>query len=133
MARILSDDYMEALSLSQSENPDKTWNLDSLSEQDRYLEGLDALKQAVRLMLETPRYAHLVYSFDYGCELANLLGQSNDLIETEGKRLIQEALLEDDRILAVENFVFDFGSDEIRVSFEVRSEFGSFSSGTVIG
>jgi len=132
MTRILANDYVAETAAVVSEQAEKTWEMNSRGGKDSAIEGLAALRQAVRLMLETPRYAHLVYSFDYGCELYNLLGRSNELIETEGERLIREALLNDERILSVEEFDFDFAGDEISVSFTVRSKYGDFVSEAVI-
>ena len=132
MTRILTNDYVAGDVAAAVMAADKTWAMDGCGGREGAIDGIDALRQAVGLMLETPRYAHLVYSFDYGCELCNLLGHSNELIETEGERLIREALLGDDRITAVENFVFDFAGDEISVSFTVRSKYGDFEDKAVI-
>ena len=71
----------------------------------------------------------MIYSFDYGSELITMLGQSNELVQTEGKRLIREALLADDRIYSVDNFKFDFTGSSVEISFDVKSKFGSFSGG----
>ena len=131
MTRMLPGDYendwLMQKAAVESEMPGKTWNLQAGSEGERYLDGIDALRQSVGLALETPRYAHLIYSFDYGSELISLFGHNNELVQTEGKRLIQEALLVDDRIDSVDNFKFDFTADSVEISFDVKSKFGNFS------
>ena len=133
MTRILPGDYEndERLytAVAKEEMPGKTWNLQDSGGGERYLDGIAALRQSVGLALETPRYAHLIYSFDYGSELITMLGQSNELVQTEGKRLIREALLADDRIYSVDNFKFDFTGSSVEISFDVKSKFGSFSGG----
>jgi hypothetical protein len=133
MTRMLPGDYeSDILEINDNENiqPNKTWNLNAKAESERYIDGIEALRQSVALALETPRYAHLIYSFDYGSELMNLFGHSNELVQTEAVRLISEALLVDDRIESVENFVFDFSSDSVNISFDVISNVGNFT-GTV--
>lgn len=131
MVRMLPGDYendsMYSNGTANKESSTKTWNLQPQGEGDRYLEGIEALKQSVSLALETPRYAHLIYSFDYGSELLTLFGHSNELVQTEGVRLIKEALLVDERIKSVDNFKFNFSADSVEVSFEVRSKFGDFT------
>ncbi|MGI5824463.1 MAG: DUF2634 domain-containing protein [Bacillota bacterium] len=131
MTRMLPGDYENDLITADNaqkiEAASKTWNLSAKSESERYLDGIDALRQSVSLALETPRYAHLIYSFDYGSELISLFGHSNELVQTEGIRLIREALLVDDRIQSVDNFQFDFTGDSVEISFVVKSRFGNFS------
>lgn len=132
MARMLPGDYendaVENGAELKADAADKTWNLNPNGEGERYLDGLAALRQSVSLALATPRYAHLIYSFDYGSELLNLFGYSNDLVQTEAVRLIREALLVDERILAVDNFRFDFAGDAVQIAFDVRSKLGDFAA-----
>lgn len=131
MARMLPGDYENDVVLGDegtAEAADKTWNLHPSGEGDRCLDGVDALRQSVSLALATPRYAHLIYSFDYGSELMNLFGHSNELVQTEAVRLIREALLVDERILSVDNFRFDFAGDAVNISFDVKSVYGDFAS-----
>ena len=69
-------------------------------------DGLDAIRQAVFLILSTPRYEYAIYNFQYGCETESLLGLSAELAQSEIKRSVKEAVLTDDRIKSVQNFVF---------------------------
>ena len=70
------------------------------------IDGLDAIRQAVFLILSTPRYEYAIYNFQYGCETESLLGLSAELAQSEIKRSVKEAVLTDDRIKSVQNFVF---------------------------
>lgn len=130
MTRIYPNDYENNLSFTEEtvkkEAPSKTWNLNPSGEGDRYLDGIDAIRQSVSIALETPRYAHLIYSFDYGNELLTMFGHSNELVKTEGTRLIKEALMVDERIKSVDNFKFEFTADAVEISFDVKSKFGNF-------
>lgn len=70
------------------------------------IDGLNAIRQAVFLILSTPRYEYAIYNFQYGCETESLLGLSAELAQSEIKRSVKEAVLTDDRIKSVQNFVF---------------------------
>ena len=59
------------------------------------VEGNEAIKVWCYKALNTSRYNHYVYSWDYGTELQDLIGKSytKDLTESEAKRYIEEALM----------------------------------------
>ena len=50
------------------------------------------------------RYKHIIYSSDYGVELADLFGKPMPYVIPEIPRRIEEALLVDDRINKVDGF-----------------------------
>ncbi|EDS78218.1 conserved hypothetical protein [Clostridium botulinum C str. Eklund] len=90
-------------------------------------DGIEALKQAIYLILNTERYEHLIYSDDYGSELKSLIGKDRDIAESEYKRRIKEALSQDDRINNVDNFIFKYDGDNVLIEFIVFSIYGEFS------
>lgn len=92
-----------------------------------FTDGKEALKQAIYLILNTERYEHLIYSDDYGSELKGLIGKDRDIAESEYKRRIKEALLQDDRINNVDNFIFKYDGDGVLIEFTVFSIYGEFS------
>ena len=53
------------------------------------IDGLDAIRQAVFLILSTPRYEYAIYNFQYGCETESLLGLSAELAQSEIKRSVK--------------------------------------------
>ena len=90
-----------------------------------HVDGLEAYKQAVHKILNTERYEHLIYSWDYGVELKALFGQPIAYVVPELERRIREALMQDDRTVSVDNFQFDtskFG--EVAVTFKATSIYG---------
>ncbi len=89
-------------------------------------DNLEALKQTVYKILNTERYENVIYSRNYGVELKSLLGQPvKEVLPTIESR-IKEALLQDDRILSVEDFVFDTSKKHIvSVQFTVKSNIGN--------
>lgn len=97
-----------------------------------FVDGLEAVKQAVYLILHTERYEHLIYSTDYGSELKGLIGKDQLFVQSEIKRRVREALMQDDRIEDVTNFDFQFNEDTVTVRFTVVTTFGSFTEVTEI-
>lgn len=96
-----------------------------------YVDGLDAMRQAVEKVMSTPRFQYEIYSESYGHDLEDLVGGEMALAEMEVERLISEALLVDDRILSIENFIITPGVDRssLQVSFTVSTLFGDIAEG----
>lgn len=110
------------------EQPSLTWKLDMESKRiTQMVDGLEAVKQAVFVILETERFRYLIYSFDFGSELQGLIGKSPLFVQSEIRRLIREALLQDDRITEVRDLSFQTKGDSMLVTFTVVSTFGNFT------
>ena len=71
------------------------------------VDDTDAIKQAVLKILSTERYEHEIYSWDYGFEIRDLIGESIPYVMSELKVRITDALTADDRIESVEDFVVE--------------------------
>lgn len=111
----------------------KTYKLNLLEGKiNDYIDGIDAIKQAVFKILETARYQYLIYDFSYGSELNGLIGKDSDYIEMELRRRIRDALTTDDRIINVTDFVFSHEGESMSVSFKVISVEGSFESEVMV-
>ncbi len=107
--------------------PSKTYRMDMEKGRITGLtDGKEAIKQAVYKAVNTERFRYPIYSYQYGAELADLFGHSRDYVYTELERRITEALLTDDRIEEVKDFVFAFDRNTVHVTFTVVSVFGSF-------
>ena len=92
------------------------------------IDQIQAVEQAVFLILTTERYQWLIFSWDYGVELQNLIGKDPEYCIPEIERRIREALLQDDRITAVENFEFELNKRKVLTTFTVISIYGGFTS-----
>ena len=97
-----------------------------------FVDEREAVKQAIMLILNTERYKFLIYSWNYGIELEELIGTHPDIVEDEAERLISEALLQDDRITAVYDFEFSRNKDTLLVSFKVDSVYGDIDIETEV-
>lgn len=96
------------------------------------IDQIQAVEQAVYLILSTERYQWLIFSWDYGVELKDLIGKDPEFCIPEIERRIREALLQDDRITAVENFEFEVNKKKVLTTFTVISIFGSFNMEKVV-
>lgn len=100
----------DLLTLEVETQPSLTYALDIEHGRIRgMVDELESLRQAIYLILSTERYAYLIYSWNYGVELVELIGQPKEYALPEIKRCITEALLQDDRITAVDGFEFETG------------------------
>ena len=89
-----------------------------------HTDGADAMKQAIYLILSTERYQYPVYSWNYGVELMELFGKPVSYVLPELKRRITEALMQDDRVTAVDQFSFETEGGKVHVTFVAHTVFG---------
>lgn len=107
----------------------RTYNIDWANGRSQgQIDGLQAIRQVVYKILQTVRFDHLIYNDDYGSELQGLQGRSEGYVRSEIQRRITEALLQDERISAVEDMNTEISGDEALCSFRVVSTFGDFRS-----
>ncbi len=87
----------------------------------RVLEGPDALRIWITKTLLTARYRFPIYSFNYGCEMEDVIGYDipRAVLEAEIPRVITEALIYDNRINDVRDFNIIRESDYLIVEFTV--------------
>lgn len=91
--------------------------------------GKEAIRQFIRKAVSTARFRFLIYNANYGCELEDLIGQdvALPLLQAEIPRVIREALIYDERIRDVNNFVVEQTADALYVSFDVQTTEGVIS------
>ena len=113
------------------ETPTNTHKI--LYEDDRvngYTDQIEAMKQAIYLILNTERYEFPIYPRSYGIELQDLFGKHPTYVMSMLRQRITEALLEDERIKTVSDFEFEnHGRGKISVKFVVTTIFGQVDSG----
>ncbi len=105
--------------------PTRTYGLDwERGRIQGHTDGADAMKQAIYLILSTERYQYPVYSWNYGVELMELFGKPVSYVLPELKRRITEALMQDDRVTAVDQFSFETEGGKVHVTFVAHTVFG---------
>jgi len=97
-----------------------------------FVDDLEALRQAIYKILSTEKYEHPIYSFKYGIAWKELIGEERSYVRAELRRMIAEALLQDDRIHEVDGFRFEFLGDICHCTFDVFSIYGDFEMETEV-
>lgn len=95
----------------------------------RLVKGKDAIRIWVHKALLTTRYKYIIYSWDYGHEIEELIGKNynHDFISAEVKRFIEECLSVNPYILSIDNFSCRFEGKELFCDFTVHTQFGEVS------
>lgn len=113
------------LVIDDSPQPGRTWKLDR--EHNRFIgitDERDALEQAVYIVLNVERYAYLIHTWNFGIELQGLFGMPINYVQSELKRVIAEALEQDDRVESVDSFAFTVQRESLLMRFTVHSIYG---------
>lgn len=98
-----------------------------------FCDDLEAMQQVIYKILNTERYQCIIYSWNYGIELIDLYGEPLTYVCPEIQRRITEALVQDDRIESVDNFIFDTSEKRVvKVRFTVHTTFGNVESEKVV-
>lgn len=94
--------------VKQADLPSRTYRIDfEAGRVSGIVDGAQAVSQAIRKTLMTERFSLLIYSWNYGMEWNALTGESGRVAESELRRLLSEALLQDERILSVGEVTID--------------------------
>lgn len=104
--------------------------IDAEVEMDRisgYTDDIDAVMQAIYLILNTERYKFVIYSWDYGVELVDLFGKPIPYVMSELPRRIKDALIQDNRITDVTDFEFEHSKHKLHTTFAVVTDLGNIS------
>lgn len=113
---------------SKNSNIYKEYELDFNTGQltGKILEGKAALKMWIYKALLTKRYIYPIYSWDYGQDLEELIGQGyeTDLIKSEVERRVQECLMINEHVKGCSNFDIILINDQLQISFTVNTTFG---------
>ncbi|MEY8339071.1 DUF2634 domain-containing protein [Lachnospiraceae bacterium 62-35] len=121
-------------SLQYKDCPTNTYIIDWSSRQISGMNsGLEAMRQAIEIILQNERFRWQIYNSNFGSELEDLAGEEYDYIISELPRRIEDAFSIDDRILSVDNYDFsDNGDGSMTVSFHIRTVFGTISEEVIV-
>lgn len=122
-------------SSDMSDISSRTYRLNFESgELDGVITGSEAIRQAVHKALATPRFRYLIYDDAYGSELESCIGQdlSREYMESELPRMVEEALLVDDRIYAVSDIQFSFQNHQLYVELQLDTAAGEITEEVLV-
>ena len=95
----------------------------------RVVEGKEAIKIWIWLALQTPRYRYYAYTWDYGNEFEDLIGQgyTEEYIGAEARRMTEDCLLINENIQSISDFSISMAGDTLTISFTANTMFGNIS------
>ena len=90
------------------------------------VEAREALKVWIWLALHCERYRHPIYSWDYGVELDQYIGQrySEEYINSALRNDVEECLLQNPHIQAMTEFKASFSGDTITMEIKLDTDLG---------
>ncbi|MBQ8003241.1 MAG: DUF2634 domain-containing protein, partial [Clostridia bacterium] len=91
-----------------------------------------ALLQAIRVALLTQRYKYALFSHSYGTDYAYVFEDGYSKAIARLKNAICDSLIHDDRIEAIDSFVFEKRGTKIIVQFRVLSVYGQLDFKTEV-
>lgn len=93
----------------------------------RIVEGVDALAVWAYLALSARRYRWEIYSWYYGAEYRNLIGQSysEEYLQSETQRYLEECLFENEHIVRVEDVAVTLEKEDLTIRFTLVTDVGS--------
>lgn len=118
------------------EQPSLTYRLDL--ENGRIvgqIDELEAVNQAIRKAILTPRFKCLIYDNQYGSEVEEAIISKDaapEYIEAVTEGFIKDALRPDTRVLSIYDFHFEFREDAAHISFRADTIFGETEIAEVI-
>ena len=112
----------------EEEETSRTYKLDLEAGRIRgIIDEQEAITQAIRKTIATPRFDCLIYDDQYGSETAGhymAAGATQEYMRTAIEGFIRDALSQDTRILEISDFEIEFEDDNAYVSFSVSTIFG---------
>lgn len=91
-----------------------------------FVEGVDAVVSWAIRALATDRYLYDGYTWSYGCEINNMIGQmwTQEAKEAEAKRYIRDCLLVNPYIQDVADVTVQFDAGHVQISCRLVTQFG---------
>lgn len=111
----------------QYRQPNLTYRIGENTVNGKISNSLEAVKQAVKCILETERYSNPIYDDDYGIELEQYKGADYGKIVAGIETTLRDALLQDDRITnVVVTNIEKLDTDSCKVEFDIYTIYGNY-------
>ena len=118
--------------IDNSQLPTKTYKIEN-NRIIGFIDKQEAYIQSVYLLLNTERFDYIIYSWNYGVELADLFGKPIPWVFSELPRRIREALMQDDRIHDVTDIDLSHdGKGSVLLKFSAITTVGVIQSEKVV-
>ena len=107
------------------QQPSLTWNINTdTCRIEGETDGLQAVKQAVDIILNVERFRWQIYSPNSGMQWEGLLGQNPGYVASETQRRILDVLSTDDRVTGISDFSYVITGDVMTCSLTVNTVYG---------
>ena len=114
------------------EYPTETYKINFQTQQvEGKVSGIEALKQAFLLAINTQRFDNGAFTTNYGMDWKDLIGLPDDYIISEVLTRIQDMILADKRFLSVDfydNNAFEINGNSIIINLVIKTEEGEFDA-----
>lgn len=108
------------------QQPSLTWYINKESNRIQgTVDGLEAVRQAVEIILNVERFRWQIYSPNSGMQWAGLIGQNPGYVASEVQRRIKDALSTDERVLGISNFQYTMNGEAMTCSLTVNTVYGN--------
>lgn len=97
-----------------------------------YIDDLEAIKQAIYMILNTEKGAYNIYPLSYGVNLEQFVGAETLFVKSEIENEIKEGLLKDERILNVYDFTYTETKETLIINFKVSTVYGNLSQEVIL-
>ncbi|MGE7916335.1 DUF2634 domain-containing protein [Lysinibacillus xylanilyticus] len=105
--------------------PTRTYRMDHVRKRIvGYTDGNEAMEQAIYKAMGTERYENIIYSWNFGAEIAKLFGKPIPYVYSELQRITKECLLIDNRINELSDFNFSHKKNKVFMSFTAHTVYG---------
>ena len=93
------------------------------------ISGKEAVAVWAWKVLQTQRYRYEIYTWDYGCEVESLIGQTytDELKQSEAARYVRECLLVNPYIEGVSNITVTLDNETMNISCVIETIYGEVS------
>ena len=93
----------------------------------RIVEGVEAVKVWIWNVLHTERYRHAIYSWDYGVEYEQYIGEtlSGEFLQSDCQTETEEALLVNPYITGISDFSAAMEGSTLHISFTAETTLGN--------
>ena len=119
----------ESADLSGSNTIHRTYRMDF--ENKRIIgmvDGFEASKQGIKKAMMTKRFAHPIYDDQYGCDIANKIGNTaltQDYLDSDIPAMLEDMFLPDDTVIGIGEVTFQMlDSDSVAINCVVQTIYG---------
>ena len=115
--------------VSFESQPSLSWRINKETNRiEGTVDGLDAVRQAAEIILNSERYRWQIYRPYTGMEWAGLIGQDPGYVGAELQRRLVDALTVDDRITGISDYDYTIDGGKLRATFRVDTIYGSYDA-----